>query len=156
VRPASRGNLVFGVYDVSGTPSQRRGGVQSFRDLYLPKIFGDDRKHPDISPLYADLSGLPPALFTVGTSDYLYDDSLFMHARWRAAGNDSELAIYLESVHHFTVLDGHAARAANARIDPGRRARVTKGTLLSSLLQVTEKERPFRDVRARGGRHGWG
>lgn len=109
-------NLVFGVYDVSGTPSQRRGGVQSFRDLYLPKIFGDDRKHPDISPLYADLSGLPPALFTVGTSDYLYDDSLFMHARWRAAGNESELAIYPECVHGFTMFPIAMARAANQRI----------------------------------------
>jgi acetyl esterase/lipase len=109
-------NLVFGVYDVSGTPSQRRGGVQSFRDLYLPKIFGDDRKHPDISPLYADLSGLPPALFTVGTNDYLYDDSLFMHARWRAAGNPSELAIYPECVHGFTMFPVAMAKAANARI----------------------------------------
>ena len=109
-------NLVFGVYDVSGTPSQRRGGVQSFRDLYLPKIFSDDRKHPDISPLYADLTGLPPALFTVGTADYLYDDSLFMHARWRAAGNASELAIYPECVHGFTVFPLAMARAANARI----------------------------------------
>jgi len=109
-------NLVFGVYDVSGTPSQRRGGVQSFRDLYLPTTFGDDRKHPDISPLYADLSGLPPALFTVGTSDYLYDDSLFMHARWRAAGNDSDLAIYPECVHGFTMFPIAMARAANARI----------------------------------------
>lgn len=109
-------NLVFGVYDVSGTPSQRRGGVHSFRDLYLPKIFGDDRKHPDISPLYADLTGLPPALFTVGTSDYLYDDSLFMHARWSAAGNASELAIYPECVHGFTAFPLAMARAANARI----------------------------------------
>jgi acetyl esterase/lipase len=109
-------NLVFGVYDVSGTPSQRRGGVQSFRDLYLPKISGDDRKQPDISPLYADLSGLPPALFTVGTNDYLYDDSLFMHARWRAAGNASELAIYPECVHGFTVFPIAMARAANQRI----------------------------------------
>jgi acetyl esterase len=109
-------NLVFGVYDVSGTPSQRRGGVQSFRDLYLPTTSGDDRKHPDISPLYADLSGLPPALFTVGTADYLYDDSLFLHARWRAAGNASELAIYPECVHGFTAFPLAMARAANARI----------------------------------------
>jgi acetyl esterase/lipase len=109
-------NLVFGVYDVSGTPSQRRGGVQSFRDLYLPRIFGDDRKHPDISPLYADLSGLPPALFTVGTADYLYDDSLFMHARWRAAGNASELAISPECVHGFTMFPIAMARAASARV----------------------------------------
>jgi acetyl esterase/lipase len=109
-------NLVFGVYDVSGTPSQRRQGMTGFRDLYLPEIKGDDRKAPDISPLYADLSGLPPALFTIGTQDYLYDDSLFMHARWRAAGNESDLAIYPECIHGFTAFPIAMARAANARI----------------------------------------
>ena len=46
-----------------------------------------DRRDPDISPLYADLKGLPPALFSVGTQDLLLDDTLFMAARWAAAGN---------------------------------------------------------------------
>jgi acetyl esterase/lipase len=110
-------NLVFGVYDVSGTPSQIRQGIASFRDLYLPGRNSDERRHPDVSPLYADLSGLPPALFTVGTADYLYDDSLFMALRWRAAGNDAELAVYPESVHGFTVFPTAMARAANARIE---------------------------------------
>jgi acetyl esterase/lipase len=109
-------NLVFGVYDVAGTPSQIRLGVGSFRDLYLPGRDLAERKHPDISPLYADLAGLPPALFTVGTADYLYDDSLFMAMRWRAAGNEAELAIYPDSVHGFTVFPTAMARAANERI----------------------------------------
>jgi acetyl esterase/lipase len=110
-------NLVFGVYDLSGTPSQVRLGMQSFRDLYLPGRDTAERKHPDVSPLYADLSGLPPALFTVGTADSLYDDSLFMAMRWRAAGNEAELAVYPESVHGFTVFPTAMARAANARIE---------------------------------------
>ena len=116
-------NLVFGVYDVSGTPSQIRQGIASFRDLYLPGRSSDERRHPDVSPLYADLSGLPPALFTVGTADYLYDDSLFMALRWRAAGNDAELAVYPESVHGFTVFPTAMARAANARIEAWLTAR---------------------------------
>jgi acetyl esterase/lipase len=90
--------------------------VQSFRDLYLPTIRGQDRRQPDISPLYADLAGLPPALLTVGTADSLYDDSLFLHARWRAAGNASELAIYPECAHGFTIFPIAMARAANERI----------------------------------------
>jgi acetyl esterase/lipase len=109
-------NLVFGVYDVSGTPSQLRQGVASFRDLYLPGRDTAERRHPDVSPLYADLAGMPPALFTVGSADSLYDDSLFMAMRWRAAGNEAELAVYPESVHGFTVFPTAMARAANARI----------------------------------------
>jgi acetyl esterase/lipase len=110
-------NLVFGVFDVSGTPSQLRHGIGSFRDLYLPGRDLAERRHPDVSPLYADLSGMPPALFTVGTADSLYDDSLFMAMRWRAAGNEAELAVYPESVHGFTVFPTAMARAANARIE---------------------------------------
>jgi len=120
----SAANLVFGVYDLSGTPSQLRQGMASFRDLYLPAHDATARKHADISPLYADLAGLPPALFTVGTADYLYDDSLFMALRWRAAGNEAELAVYPESVHGFTVFPTAMARAANARINAWLAARV--------------------------------
>jgi acetyl esterase/lipase len=110
-------NLVFGVYDVSGTPSQRKSGVASFRDLYLPDFDAEARRHPDVSPLYADLHGLPPALFTVGTDDYLYDDSLFMAARWRAAGNEAEVAIYPACVHGFTMFPTKLARLANERME---------------------------------------
>jgi acetyl esterase/lipase len=109
-------NLVFGVYDLSGTPSQHRHGMGSFRDLYLPEHDLAARRHPGVSPLYADLGGLPPALFSVGTADSLYDDSLFMALRWRAAGNEAELAVYPESVHGFTVFPTAMARAAHERI----------------------------------------
>jgi acetyl esterase/lipase len=109
-------NLVFGVYDLSGTPSQIQQGMGSFRELYLPERDMAARRTPDISPLYADLAGLPPALFTVGSADSLYDDTLFMAMRWRAAGNPAELAVYPESVHGFTAFPTAMARAANTRI----------------------------------------
>lgn len=68
-------NLIYGAYDLSMTPSQKQFGnerlvlrmvdVDQFMGAYLPRA--KDMRHPDISPLYADLKGLPPALFTVGT-----------------------------------------------------------------------------------------
>ena len=109
-------NLEFGVYDVSGTPSQFHLNMTSFRNLYVPELDTLARKRPDVSPLYADLAGLPPALFTVGTADYLYDDSLFMALRWRAAGNETELAVYPECVHGFTMFSTALGRMATARI----------------------------------------
>jgi acetyl esterase len=106
-------NLVYGAYDLSGTPSSITQNKVAFRAVYLPTTPVADRKVPDISPLYADLTGMPPALFTVGTSDYLYDDNLFMTMRWRAAGNDAELAIYPECLHGFTGFPCAMANVAN-------------------------------------------
>ena len=61
----------------------------------------EDRRRPDISPLYADLRGLPPARFVVGTQDPLLDDTLFMAARWEAAGNTTSLEVVAEAAHGF-------------------------------------------------------
>ena len=102
-------NLVFGAYDLSRTPSQRGVGIVPGTDildgtgfpldLYLPGMSEAKRRDPDISPLYADLSGMPPALFSVGTSDHLLDDTLFMAARWEVAGSRSELLVYPDTPH---------------------------------------------------------
>jgi len=102
-------NLVFGIYDLGRTPSQR--GVRPRPDIlsveqiefvaeqFTPGMSAEDRRDPDISPLYADLHNLPPALFTVGTDDHLVDDTLFMAARWQLAGNSTELLVYPEGPH---------------------------------------------------------
>lgn len=116
-------NLVYGCYDLSKTPSMRRWGdrnlvlsgpiVDWFIDGYLPGTAAEDRRDAAISPLYADLTGMPPALFTVGTMDPLLDDSLFMAARWVAAGNDAELITYPEAIHGFTAFPINVAARAN-------------------------------------------
>ena len=63
-------NIVYGAFDLSMTPSQRQFGstrlvlrtidMQQFYNAFLPTI--TDRRDPDISPLYADLKNLCPAL----------------------------------------------------------------------------------------------
>src|SRR5204862_6555401 len=121
--PFQAANLVFGAFDLALTPSARAFGEQRlilrtsdlvhFADAFLPAIA--DRRAPGVSPLYADLRGLCPALFTVGTKDALLDDSLFMHARWRAAGNRAELAVYPGAVHGFLAFPAPQAFAAIQR-----------------------------------------
>jgi acetyl esterase len=103
--------LLYGVYDLSGTPSSRNRpkdalvlslrASHKFHDLYLPGLSADEMRDPAISPLYADLTGLPPALFTVGLLDPLLDDTLFMSARYSAAGNPSKTCFVPASPHGF-------------------------------------------------------
>jgi acetyl esterase/lipase len=118
-------NLVFGCYDLSRTPSQRlredtlvvdAETIRHVTPMVFPGLDADELRDPSISALYADLRGLPPALFTVGTDDPLLDDSLFMAARWEVAGNDTELVVCPESPHGFTAFPTAMARAANGRI----------------------------------------
>ena len=118
-------NLVYGAYDLSMTPSQRHFGDErlvlrtidmvQFYNAFLPAV--TERRDPDISPLYARLQGMPPALFTVGTADALLDDTLFMHARWLAAGNVAELAVYPGGAHGFTLFPNALAEQAAARAE---------------------------------------
>ncbi len=104
-------NLTYGVFDLSGTPSSRNRvddtlvlthrATERFHELYLPGRSGEQLRDPAVSPLYADLAGLPPALFCAGTLDPLLDDTLFMAARWQAAGNAAELYVVPETPHGF-------------------------------------------------------
>jgi acetyl esterase/lipase len=118
-------NLIAGLFDLGMTPSQRASQdalivpydtIEACYEHFLPGCDREARRDPAISPLYADLSGMPPALFTVGTIDPLLDDSLFMAARWRAAGSEAELAIYPESVHGFAAFPTQMAQAARNRM----------------------------------------
>ncbi len=121
--PFAAANLVYGCYDLGFTPSVRRWGernlvlstpiIEWFTDQFVPDRA--QRASPDASPLYADLRGLPPALFTVGTLDPLLDDSLFMAQRWIAAGNRAELAIYPGGVHGFNLFPMPLGQAALRR-----------------------------------------
>jgi len=123
VRDAFRAaNLVYGAFDLSGTPSRRLIGdtliltdanMRWFTDNFLPGLDDGQRRDPSISPLYADLTGLPPALFTIGTADPLLDDTLFMAARWEAAGNEAELRVYADGIHAFNAFPTDIGIAAN-------------------------------------------
>ncbi|WP_084531673.1 alpha/beta hydrolase fold domain-containing protein [Nocardia miyunensis] len=76
-----------------------------------------DRTDPDISPLYGDLTGLPPTLLIVGSRDVLLEDNVALAARLAAAGNDVDIQVYPESLHAFTFRPTGMAGAALADIE---------------------------------------
>lgn len=118
-------NLTAGCYDLAMTPSVRSWGseklilntrdITKFIENFVPP--SSDLGDPDISPIHADLRGLPPALFTVGSRDPLLDDSLFMAARWRAAGNTGELEVYPGGAHVFIAFASELSDMCLQRID---------------------------------------
>src|SRR3546814_6683516 len=63
-----------------------------------------------LSPLFADLSGLPPLLVEVGTAEVLLDDARRLDERARAAGVDVTLFEGENLLHVWHFLDRKSTR----------------------------------------------
>lgn len=103
--------LQFGTYDLSAqTPAGRLIADEYFLEAYAGTA--PDRTDPDLSPIYADLTGLPPILMVVGDADILLQDNLAMAARLSASGAEIDLRVYPDSPHGFTRHPTPMAQAA--------------------------------------------
>ncbi|WP_344554061.1 alpha/beta hydrolase [Kitasatospora saccharophila] len=101
--------------------------LHAYADHYLG---ADDRTHPLASPLYADLTGLPPLLVQVGTNELLLDDAVRLATRAVAADVEVTLEVGpgLPHVyqHHYGRLDeadaalDRTARFLTDRLDAAR------------------------------------
>jgi epsilon-lactone hydrolase len=73
-------------------------------DRLIPDyITSYDPHHPYISPLYADLRGLPPVLIHVGDLETLLDDAVRFGERLRAAGVPAQVVVWPEMFHVFQI-----------------------------------------------------
>jgi len=114
-------NLAYGCFDLGMSDSQRNWGsrhviistpaIRWHIDQLLPGLDERARRSPAISPLFADLAGLPPALLTVGTEDPMFDDSVQLAARWPGA----ELDVYPGGFHAFDLFPLRMAEVARQR-----------------------------------------
>jgi acetyl esterase len=103
--------LDSGPYDFGRTPSAYLADdetlivtgtwLEGFIDLALPGRSVGQLRAPDVSPLLNDLTGMPPALFTVGNLDPLRDESILMAARWQLDGSKADLDVWPEGPHAF-------------------------------------------------------
>ncbi|KAF2811358.1 uncharacterized protein BDZ99DRAFT_487179 [Mytilinidion resinicola] len=127
---AFRGLLLhFGCFDLSGflpmVDHHERGLVidhdimKRYIDVLLPNTTIEQRRHPSISPFFADLRGLklPPALFTCGTEDPLLDDTVFMSAKWMMWGNEAVVRIYNGAPHGFIMFPPGTIDAVQEGLD---------------------------------------
>ena len=116
--------LFYGCYDLWGTPSLWAAGpdtlilhgptLASALSKLLADKSQDERRDPALSPLYADLHGLPPALMIVGERDPLFDDTTLFAERWQAANGNVELVVVPEAPHGFNRLPTRMAKKTNA------------------------------------------
>lgn len=77
-------------------PLLTSAALRWMRDQYLA---GQDPKSTLASPLFADLSGLPPLLIQVGSEEILLDDSRYLDERARAAGVEVTLEVWNGMMH---------------------------------------------------------
>jgi len=77
-------------------PVATRDGTLMLAKAYLGNT---DPRTPLASPLYADLTGLPPLLIQVGTAECLFDDAARLADRARAAGVDVILEPWDDMIH---------------------------------------------------------
>ena len=101
------------------TKSQVAGLVASY-------LAGADPKNPLASPLYGDLSGLPPIRVHVGDDEVLLDDSRLYVERAVAAGVDAELDVWMGMPHGFVT--------AVREFDAARRSLKAIGAFLNQRL----------------------
>ncbi|GAA0643796.1 alpha/beta hydrolase [Brevundimonas lenta] len=117
--------FVYGVFDLSGTPSVRAAGPDTLilngptlaADLcrLTPDLDEAGRRLPDVSPLHAPMHDLPPALFIAGDLDPLRDDSLHMADAWSAAATSNLIEVPL-APHGFIHFGGPLAARAMSEI----------------------------------------
>ena len=68
----------------------------------LPEYVKDTNpKDPVLSPIYADLKGMPPALFITSTRDLLLSGTSRLHMAFVNAGDDAQLLVYEALPHAF-------------------------------------------------------
>lgn len=126
--------LLYGVYDMEfEKPSYEANGtgyilekqaMQWFRQHYLSG--GASPDDPLVSPLKADLAGLPPAHLIVGTLDPLLDDSKLFAEKLKAAGVPTQISIYEDMPHIFMQL--------SAMVDDGAKGVAEAVTALKQAL----------------------
>lgn len=75
------------------------------RETALLYANGRDLRDPLLSPIYGDVSGLPPAILTSGTRDLYLSNTVRMHRKLRAAGIEAVLQLWEGQSHVQYVAD---------------------------------------------------
>jgi len=87
------------------------GRFDEMARVYAP---GQDVKSPYLSPIFADLKGIPPVLMQASEGEMLIDDSRTMLKVLTDQGVDARLSVFGNSFHVFQILRGLVPEADQA------------------------------------------
>lgn len=107
----------------------------------LPALYASDVSDPFVSPLFADLRGLPPMLVHAGSHELILDDSIRLVERARAAGVDASLGLFEGMWHVFQAFPLPETRRSMTEIG-GFVRRHTSGRRRAALAGATGGQRP--------------
>jgi epsilon-lactone hydrolase len=78
-----------------------------------PYVGHTNPRDPVLSPLYADLHGMPPTLFVTSTRDLLLSGTTILHRAFLRAGDDAQLVVF-EALPHAFWYDYHLPETQEA------------------------------------------
>ena len=138
--------LSYGVYDLAGSASVRSAdagtlvldgpGMVTGLRMLTPDLSDAERRTAPLSPLYGDLSGLPPALMFAGELDPLRDDSTQMARRWAEVA-DVEMHLLPEAPHGFIRFPTRMAGLVLAHSHDWLRARISRNATVPIQAAVS-------------------
>ncbi len=76
-------------------------GTRTGPEVLADYAAGTERTDPLLSPLYGNLTGLPPTLLMTSTRDQLLSQTIRFHLALRKAGVDADLLVYEGMLHAF-------------------------------------------------------
>ncbi|WP_041927129.1 alpha/beta hydrolase [Methylocystis sp. SC2] len=103
-------------------PLLHKAYLEELARAYVPAEV--DRRDPRISPLFGELSGLPPLMIQVGSNETLLADSTRLAAAAGAADVSVTLEIWPRMIHAWPLW--------NARLEDGRRALAQAGAFMQA------------------------
>lgn len=92
-------------------------GLALDAERYRGELPADD---PLVSPLFADLKGLPPTLIQVGSDEILHDDSVALAKRLDAVGVEVQLEVWQGMAHAWAAFGDTVPEAAVSVANLGR------------------------------------
>lgn len=76
------------------------------QDQFSSYLTDSDRLSPQVSPMFSDLTGLPPTLCIAGTRDFMLSQTALFHRALLRAGVDARLLVFEAMPHaHWIFLD---------------------------------------------------